>query len=191
MRRLVLCTIALAALAAAQEFKLGAPVADFEIRDLKGNVHTYAELKGATTVVMFISTQCPISNGYNDRMKAVYNDYSAKGVHFIFINANVNEPAAEVARHAADHGFPFAVYKDANDAAADRFGAQVTPEAYVIDSSGVLRYHGYVDDAQNESRVHVHGLRMALDAVMAGKPVANAETKAFGCTIKRRHRTSS
>src|SRR5690348_387465 len=177
MRKLALYAWVLAAPAFAQEFKLGAPVADFEIADLKGNPVKYSVLKGDLTVVMFIGTACPISNAYNDRMKAVYNDYTAKGVHFIFINANNSEPAAEVEAHAKAHSFPFAVYKDRNNAAADRFGAQVTPEAYVMDSAGVIRYHGYIDDAQNEARVKNHGLRTALDAVMAGKPVTSAETK--------------
>ena len=109
--------------------------------------------------------------------------------HFVFINANSTEPAAEVAEHAKAHGFPFAVYKD-NGAAADLFGAQVTPETFVMDKDGVMRYHGYVDDSANEARAHNQGLRLALDAVLAGKAVPMAQTKAFGCTIKRRRRAS-
>jgi peroxiredoxin len=190
MKKLLLYSFILAAPAFAQQFKLGAPVADFEITNLKGEPVKYSALKGDTTVVIFVSTACPISNGYNDRMKAVYNDYSAKGVHFIFINANSSEPPAEVAEHAQAHGFPFPVYKDANGVAADLFGAQVTPETYVMDKDGVIRYHGYVDDSVTEARVHNHGLRLALDAVLAGKAVPMAETKAFGCTIKRRRRAS-
>jgi peroxiredoxin len=148
-------------------------------------------LKGdGATVVIFVSTACPISNGYNDRMKAIYNQYSARGVHFVFINANNSESAAEVAEHAKAHGFPFAVYKDPTGAAADLFGAQVTPETFVMDKDGVMRYRGYVDDAVQEARVHNQGLRMALDAVLAGKEVPMAQTKAFGCTIKRRRRAS-
>jgi len=68
---------------------------------------------------------------------------------------------------------------------ADRFGATVTPEAFVIDSAGVVRYHGSIDDSQNERRVGTQRLRSALDAVLAGRPPAQAETKAFGCSIKR------
>jgi peroxiredoxin len=191
MQKLLLSLCVLAASAGAQEFKLGSTVGDFSLTDLKGNAVDYASLKGSTTVVIFIATACPISNGYNERMKAVYNDYVPKGVHFVFINANATEPAVEVAKHAQAHGFPFPVYKDPDGAVADRFGAQVTPEAFVMDTSGVVRYHGYVDDSLNEARVHSQGLRMALDAVMAGKPVENAQTKAFGCTIKRRHKTAS
>ena len=189
MKRL-LYSLVLAAPLFAQQFKLGSPVTDFEITNLKGEPVKYAALKGDTTVVIFVSTACPISNGYNDRMKAVYNDYSAKGVHFVFINANNSESPAEVAEHAKAHGFPFAVYKDFSGAAVDLFGAQVTPETFVIDKDGMIRYHGYVDDAVTEARVHNQGLRQALDAVLAGKTVPMAETKAFGCTIKRRRRAS-
>ena len=82
------------------------------------------------------------------------------------------------------------MYKDANGAAADLFGAQVTPETFVMDKDGVIRYNGYVDDSIDEARVHPPGLRQALDAVLAGKAVPMGETKAFGCTIKRRRRAS-
>ena len=67
---------------------------------------------------------------------------------------------------------------------ADRFDAQVTPESYVIDSQGIIRYHGSIDDQQNESRVRQRRLRAALDEVLAGKDVQAKQTKAFGCTIK-------
>ena len=73
---------------------------------------------------------------------------------------------------------------------ADRFDAQVTPESYVIDSSGVLRYHGSIDDEMNAARVHTQRLRLALDALLAGKPLPATETKAFGCTIKRVRKAS-
>ena len=186
MKKLLLCILAGAALAGTQEFKLGSPVTDFDVTRLTGENVKYSELKGGTTVVIFVSTVCPISNSYNDRMKAIYHDYSARGVHFIFVNANVNESAAEVAEHARAHGFPFAVYKDTTGAAADLFGAQVTPETFVMDKDGVIRYHGYLDDSSNQARVHNQGLRLAIDAVLEGKTVPMAQTKAFGCTIKRR-----
>jgi peroxiredoxin len=173
-----------------QEFRLGSTVADFNVSDLKGNPVRFADLKGDLTVVMFIATQCPVSNAYNERMKALYSEYSTKGVKFVAINANHSEPAAEVAEHATKHSFPFAVYKDPNNSVADRFGAQVTPETFVIDKAGVILYHGSIDDSQNPANIKMQGLRLALDSVMAGQTVAKAETKAFGCTIKRAKRTS-
>jgi hypothetical protein len=82
------------------------------------------------------------------------------------------------------------VYKDPGNVLADRFDAQVTPESFVIDSSGIIRYHGSIDDSMNESRVHTRALRAALESVLAGKSVASTETKAFGCTIKRVRKAS-
>ena len=141
-------------------------------------------------MVTFIATECPVSNSYNQRMIDVYKDYSSKNVKFIFVNANRSEPASEVRDHARRVGFPFAVYKDPGNQVADRFDAQVTPESYVIDGSGVIRYHGSIDDSMNESRVHNRALREALDALLAGRPVPRTETKAFGCTIKRVYKAS-
>jgi peroxiredoxin len=134
---------------------------------------------------MFISVQCPVSNSYNERMNALYRDYASKGVKFIAINANRTEPAPAVLEHARAHNFAFSVYKDENNVVADQFGATVTPETYVIDSTGTIRYHGSIDDSMNEARVTTHRLRAAIDAVLAGKEPPQLETKAFGCSIKR------
>lgn len=142
------------------------------------------------TVVVFISTICPVSNSYNLRMKEIYRDYTPKGVKFEFFNANQNESQAEVEEHARIVGFPFPVSKDVNNAMADRFGAQYTPEAFVVDRTGAVRYHGRIDDAQNPARVRQNSLRLAIDAVLAGGEVASPETKAFGCTIKRVRKAS-
>jgi peroxiredoxin len=168
-----------------QEFRVGSQVADFSLTQPDGSPAKFSALKGNVTLVMFISVQCPVSNAYDDRMNSLYQDYAAKGVKFIVINANRTEPAAAVQEHARQHSFQFPVYKDENNVVADRFGASVTPETYVIDSTGVIRYHGSIDDSQNVSRVTTRRLALALDAVLAGKEPPQAETKAFGCSIKR------
>ena len=174
----------------AQEFKVGGRVSDFQVQDLDGKPVAFSALRGPIKVVTFIATQCPVSNAYNQRMIDVYKDYAPKNVTFIFVNANRTEPANEVRDHSKRVGFVFPVYKDANNVLADRFDAQVTPENFVIDSTGVIRYHGSFDDNMNESSVHTRGLRMALDALLAGQQVPKPETKAFGCTIKRVRRSS-
>jgi len=184
MRLLILAALA-SALASGQEFKLGSKVGDFTLTDLAGGAVPWSALRGSTTAILFISTQCPVSNDYNERMARIHADYSARGVKFLFVNANRNEPAAEVERHAKDNGFAFPVYKDSGNVLADRFGATVTPETFVLDSEGILRYRGSVDDARNPARVTSHSLRGALDAVLAGRAVKSPETKSFGCTIKR------
>lgn len=174
----------------AQDFKVGSKVSDFTVQTLQGSATSYQKLKGKVTVVTFVSVQCPISNDYNERMNALYADYSSKGVNFIFLNPNSSEPAAAVADHAKAMNFAFPVYKDANNVVADLFGAQVTPESYVIDQAGNLVYQGYIDDARNVTKVTTQGLRNALDAVLAGKSVEKTQTKAFGCTIRRARKAS-
>ena len=190
MKRLLVSALLFTAISFSQEFRLGSKVGDFSVNDLTGKSVSFSDLKGSTTVVIFISTNCPISNSYNDRMNALYRDYSPKGVHFVFINSNVNEPPDQVREHAKRVGFAFPVYKDQQNKVADMFGAMATPETYVIDSTGTIRYHGYIDDSSAEARVTRQGLRNALDDVLAGKEVDRPETKAFGCTIKRGRQTS-
>lgn len=145
---------------------------------------------GKVTAVIFISAVCPISNDYNDRMSVIYRDYSVKGVQLVFVNANGNETPAEVLEHAKAAEFPFPVFTDPKNALSERLAASVTPETFVFDREGSLRYRGAIDDARNVARVHVNGLRDALDALLAGKPVPRAETKAFGCTIKKARKAS-
>jgi thiol-disulfide isomerase/thioredoxin len=189
-RSFALPLILAAASLCAQEFQVGSKVSDFQVQDLDGKSVSFSALRGPLTVVTFVATQCPVSNAYNQRMIALYKDYAPKDVRFIFVNANRSEPATEVRDHSKRAGFPFPVYKDAGNVAANRFGAEVTPENYLIDDSGVIRYHGSIDDSQNEARIRTRGLRLALDALLAGKPVAVSETKAFGCTIKRVRKSS-
>jgi thiol-disulfide isomerase/thioredoxin len=177
-------TLALAA-ASAQEYRLGITVAEIKLADA-----IVSPGGAAATVVLFVGTKCPVSNRYNQRMIGLYREYSAKGVQFVFLNSNMNEPAAEVAQHRAQAKYPFPVLKDQDNVLADKFGAQYTPETFVLDRAGVVRYHGRIDDAQNEARVKQPSLQMAIDSVLKGGTVDPAETRALGCTIKRVPKTT-
>lgn len=193
MKKLVLSLVVFAALAAtgaapAADLKIGAPAPDFTLplaRD--GASLALKELSnGKAVVVMFIATKCPVSNAYNDRMGAIAREYSSKGIQFVGINSNKAEPAEEVAAHAREHRLTFPIVKDPGNKVADAYGAQKTPEVYVLSPKGDLLYHGRIDESQDDPRnVKSPDLRNALDAILAGKAVATPETKAFGCTIKR------
>jgi peroxiredoxin len=165
---------------------IGAVVPDFRLPDADGKEHTLASLKGkAGTVVIFIATQCPVSNAYNERMQKLADDYRAKGVNVVGINSNVKELAPEVKQHAAEKGLKFTILKDEGNVVADSFDAQVTPEAYLLDASGKLVYRGRIDNSRNGDAITNTELRDAIEATLAGKPVEKAEVKAFGCSIKR------
>src|SRR4051794_1719843 len=74
-----------------QQVKIGAPVGDFRLSQLSGAPVQFSALKGDVTLIMFVSVQCPVSNAYNERMAALYNDYASKGVKFVVVNANRTE----------------------------------------------------------------------------------------------------
>ena len=165
---------------------IGSAIEDFTLPDADGVNHSLKSLMGKKgAVIIFVATKCPVSNAYNDRMEKVYEDYQAKGISVVGINANSTEPAAEVKSHAAEKGLKFAILKDDGNKIADRLGANHTPEAYVIDASGKLVYHGRIDNAQNTANITSNDLRDTLDAILAGKPVAKTTSMAFGCSIKR------
>ncbi len=165
---------------------LGKEAPAFTLADAKGAKHTLGDLGGDKgTVIIWVSTQCPVSNAYNERMADLADAYSAKGFQFVGINSNKAEAAPEIATHAEENGFDFPILKDEKNAIADQYGASVTPEVYVLDPKGVLIYHGRIDDSQNASEVKSKDLTAALDAILAGKPVPKSESKAFGCSIKR------
>ncbi len=168
---------------------IGAPAPDFTLPSaLDGTAVALKDLlaKNSAVAVIFVATKCPVSNAYNDRMAALGKEYAAKGVAFVGINSNKTEPAAEVAEHAKAHGFTFPVLKDPGNKVADAYAATRTPEVFLIESSGKLVYHGRIDENQDDPKaVRSPDLRNALDALLSGRPVPVAETKAFGCTIKR------
>src|SRR5260221_2301292 len=165
---------------------IGTVIDDFKLPDIDGAERSLKSLTGKNgAVLIFISVQCPVSNGYNERMEKLAQDYKAKGVNVIGVNSNVTEPIAAVKAHAADKHFTFTVLKDDGNKIADRLGATRTPEAYVIDASGKLVYHGRIDNSQNTANITSNDLRDALDEMISGKPISKTGGAAFGCTIKR------
>jgi len=172
--------------APAAQVALGQAVADFTLPDTNGQQHSLASLKGEKgTLLIFIATQCPYSNAYNQRMDALHRDYSARGVRVVGINPNKTEPADEVRSHAQQNGLTFIVLKDPDNRIADYFGASVTPETYLLDAGNVLRYHGRLDADHKDAGLNAGEQRQALEELLGGRTIANTGKKAFGCTIKR------
>ncbi|MBI3449839.1 MAG: thioredoxin family protein [Acidobacteria bacterium] len=165
---------------------LGKEAPAFTLPDAEGKSHSLADTRSSkATVIIWVSTECPVSNAYNDRMAALAKEYQAKGFSFVGINSNKAETPAAIATHSKEHGFPFTVLKDADNVVADKYGASVTPEVYIVDSKGILRYHGRIDDNMKADAVTAHDLKSALDTMLAGQDLAKGESKAFGCSIKR------
>ena len=172
--------------ATAKGIEIGETTANFELSDLNGKMHSLSSLKGEKGVlVIFLSAKCPVSNAYNDRIEKLAQDYKARGINVVGINANFNETEEEIKKHAAQVKFSFVILKDRGNKIADRFNARVTPETYLFDSSLKLLYHGRIDNSKNLEQVKSSELREALDLILEGKPISKARTLAFGCTINR------
>jgi len=165
---------------------IGSTIKDFKLADTSGKDQWLSALKGKNgTVLLFISARCPVVRAYNERMEKLAEDYSARGINVIGINANSTETVDEMKAHAADYKLTFTMLQDKGNKIADLLGAQVTPEAYVLDANNKLVYHGRIDNSRSGTNVTASELRDALDAMLGGKPVAKSEVDAFGCSIKR------
>ncbi len=165
---------------------IGSTLENFTLPGADGKEHSLNSLKGKNgSVLIFVATKCPVSNAYNERMEKLAQEYKARGVNVIGINSNVAESAAAVKAHAAENKLTFPILKDAANKIADRLGASVTPEVYFLDASNKLVYRGRIDNAKDAAQVSASELRDAIEATLAGKPVAKTTATAFGCTIKR------
>lgn len=179
----VLFAFALAA--NAQGLAVGSTMENFSMLDIEGKTQTLNGLKGKNgAVVIFLSAQCPVVKGYNERINQVAAEYKAKGINFIGINSNATESLEWVRSHAAEN-YKFPVLIDKANAFADRLGATVTPEVFYVNSGDVLIYHGAIDNDRSGRNPTEQYLRAAFEASLSGKKVGRTSANAFGCTIKR------
>ena len=163
---------------------IGRPAAEFALPDLDGKRHALRDYRGRTVAAVFLSTECPFSNAYHARLRAIAADYAARGVVLLGINAHPDETLDRIREHAKRNELAFPILKDEGGRVADLYGATRTPEVFVIDAAGALRYHGRIDNSKDPARVQRNDLREALDELLAGSPVRVAETKSFGCPVR-------
>jgi peroxiredoxin len=154
--------------------------------DLTGKRYSAQDIAAhKASVFFFISSQCPVSNVYAPRLQALASDYGRRDVQAFAVYSDRQESRADVLEHAKQHSLAFPIVKDTGNTLADSLGAKTTPEAIIVDARGEVRYRGRIDDNSVATRVTSHDLNDALDAVLAGKPVAHPRTVAFGCAIRR------
>ena len=165
---------------------IGAKMENFTLPDINGKQQSFNNLKGKNgTVIVFLSAQCPVVKSYQDRINALAKDYSAKDVNVVGMNSNATESLEYVKTNAGERNYQFPILIDKGNVIADRLKATVTPEVYFFDASGKLVYRGRIDNDRGGENVTSTELRDAIEATLAGKPVAKAEVSAFGCSIKR------
>ncbi len=135
---------------------------------------------------VFVAPDCPIANRYATRIAELVRDYATRGVMLKLVYSGGDAAFAEgdFARWAAERGLQdVARVRDTDCSLAKQLHATTTPQAVVTDATGAVRYLGRLDDNADKTRVTRSDARLALDAVLAGKPVAKPRTQAFGCAI--------
>lgn len=169
-----------------------APLASTKMKSATdGKATSIADVKGPKgTLVVFTCNNCPFARAWEQRIVELGNSYAKQGVGVMLVNANDPSIARGdafdlVQARAKERGMQFPYVVDEGGEVARAFGASVTPEAFLFDKSGKLAYHGTIDDNhQDAAKVQKHYLKDALDATIAGKAPAQAETKSMGCGIK-------
>ncbi len=163
---------------------VGTKVSDVTFTTLQGETHTLSGLvQQGPVVFVFLSTECPVAQRYAMRLKRMHAEFADKHVTFVGVYSNENDSVEDVKTYLARAEYSFPIVKDTDGSLARHLGATMTPQAHLIDASGVLLYRGSIDDNRYETRIKHHYLKDALVALLDGKPVPVKETAAFGCTI--------
>lgn len=177
--------VSLNSVSANKGLAVGATMENFKLIDTSGAEKSFNELKGKNgAILVFLSVQCPVVKGYDERIVKLAADYQAKGINVIGINSNSTEPMDKVKDHAAEN-YKFPVLIDKGNVIADKLGANVTPEIFYLNEKNVLVYHGAIDNSRSGENITDNYLRDALESNLSGKPLARTSANAFGCTIKR------
>jgi len=166
----------------------GDSVPELTLPDTEGRSHS---LSGdGVTAVVFTCNHCPYALAWHDRIAGVARDYADRGVRVLAVNPNDADryPAdsfdAMKERVAADGGWPLPYLRDESQEAARAFDAKTTPDVFVFDADGRLRYRGAPDSDHRDASRNAAWLRAALDATLAGGEPDEPETRPVGCSIK-------
>lgn len=161
--------------------ELGATAGPVSFTNLEGiprTMNNYGDRRG--TVVAFLSARCPVTESQIAEINETHERYRTDEVLFVGVVSNPEESAAEIKTFTQNRGVIFPVYRDPEGAAATQFGAARTPEFFLLDDAGKLLYHGGLRGSDGAA-----SLDGAIQALMAGKPVAVAETPVEGTPLDK------
>ena len=182
-------------LEAAGPLSVGEKAPNFTLTDINGVEHTLADYtaEGKTVVLEWFSPDCPfVKKHYRDdtgTMLGIQADMKEQPVVWLRINsARAGHPTTGVDRNKAaakDWGINTPILLDESGKVGKSYNAKRTPEMYIINTDGILAYHGAIDDERNASAPgKTNYVRNALQQVLAGETVTKATTKAYGCSVK-------
>jgi peroxiredoxin len=169
---------------------LGESAPEFSLPDTAGRSWSTGDSGGASaTVVVFTCNHCPYALAWHDRLAEVAQDYADRGVRMLAINSNDDQRYPRdsfeaMKQRVAAQPWPMPYLRDEDQAVARAFGAKVTPDVFVFDAGGALRYRGAPDSDYDDPSANAQWLRDALDALLDGREPEPAETEPVGCSVK-------
>ena len=194
---LLVLVVALASVgvAAAEDSPIGKKIAGFTARDLHGKSVSLADFSDRKAVVVaFLGTECPLAKLYAPRLEELAREFADRGVVVVGVNSNQQDSITELAHYASEYKLDFPLLKDLGNAIADQFGAIRTPEVFLLDGDRVVRYWGRIDDqfgfqgkgiAYQRNEPKRRDLAIAIEELLAGKPVSQPIAANQGCHIGR------
>jgi peroxiredoxin len=200
---LFVCALQLNVLRAEQPatLKIGAQAPDFNLLGIDGKRYSLKSFASADVLaIVFSCNHCPTAQAYEERIKAITNDYKARKVAVVVISSNdpkairldelgytdMSDSYAEMKVRAKDMDYNFPYLFDGDDQkVANAYGPVATPHIFIFDKARKLQYNGRIDDVEKPTGTPKNlDARNALDALLAGKPVPVPTTKTFGCSMK-------
>jgi len=171
---------------------LGTLAPDFRLPDTSGRILSLNSFNHAPALlVVFMCNHCPYVKHIRHELAELAAEYQARRVAVVGINSNdaashPDDSPARMVEEVKNIGYPFPYLYDETQAIARAYRAACTPDLYLFDSTLRLVYRGQFDDSRPGNGVPVTGndVREALDAVLAGAPLAQAQKPSIGCNIK-------
>jgi len=175
---------------------VGQPAPAFAATDASGKPVSLADFKGRTVVLEWVNPECPYVRKHYDsaNMQATQKAATAKGVVWLAVNSthaghvDFKQPVEMTAWTRQQGAVPTATLMDGAGKIGRAYGARTTPHMYVIDATGTLVYAGGIDDRPSANPADVKSAKNLVNAaladVLAGKPVAQAQTRPYGCSVK-------
>jgi peroxiredoxin len=174
----------------------GRPAPGFSATDSRGQTHSLVDYRGKTVVLEWTNHDCPYVQKHYDsgNMQALQREAAAQGAIWLSVISSAPGKQGHIGSAQADQltrdrkAAPSAVLLDSAGAVGRLYGAKTTPHLYVIDAKGTLVYMGGIDDRATTDTADIPGaknyVRAALASMKAGRPVAEAVTRPYGCSVK-------
>ena len=186
----------LALVTTAMGVRIGEPAPDFTAVDSNGKSQRLSDYKGKYVVLEWHNQGCPYTKKHYEsgNMQRLQKEWTAKGVVWFTVISSAPgtqgyvTPSQENDYVKQVNAVPTAVLMDPGGTLGHLYAAKTTPHMYIIDPKGNLIYNGAIDDKATTDTSDIAGasnyVSQALEQAMAGKPVANAATRPYGCSVK-------